>query len=64
MSTITARNDAAVGEFITEARIDSLNSELAAHGVDASRIISIFRLPAEPVANAAPERYRVLYRKA
>ena len=39
------------------------------HGVavlrtDASRIITIFELPGQAVANAVPRRYRVLYRKA
>ena len=53
----------AVGEFITEARLDALNATLAAHGVDASRIIAIFALPGQPVANGPPARYHVLYRK-
>jgi hypothetical protein len=52
-----------VGEFVTEARLDALNAALAAHGVDASRIISIFEVPAQPVANALPPRYHVLYRR-
>ena len=51
-----------VGEFVTEARLDALNA--GAHGVDAGRIISIFELPGQAVANAVPPRYRVLYRKA
>lgn len=55
---------AAVGEFVTEARLDALNDALAAHGVEASRIITILALPAQPIANARPARYRVLYRKA
>lgn len=49
-----------VGELVTEAAIDALNRDLAAHGVDASHIIAIFSLPAQPVANGAPARYRVL----
>jgi len=53
----------AVGELITEDRIEALNSGLAAHGVDASRIIAIFKIPAQPIANAAPARFRILYRK-
>jgi hypothetical protein len=52
-----------VGEFITEARLDALNAALEAHGLDASRIIAIFELPGQPVANAHPARYRVLYRQ-
>ena len=52
-----------VGEFITEARLDALNGALAAHGIDASRIIAIFEVPGQAVANAVPPRYRVLYRK-
>ena len=53
-----------VGEFFTEARLDALNAALAAHGVDASRIIAIFELPGQPVANGHPARYHVLYRKS
>jgi hypothetical protein len=52
-----------VGEFFTEARLDALNGALAAHGVDASRIIAIFEAPGQSVANALPPRYHVLYRK-
>ena len=52
-----------VGEFVTEARLDALNAALAAHGVDASRIITIFEMPGQPVANGHPARYHVLYRK-
>jgi hypothetical protein len=51
-----------VGEFVTEARLEALNAALAAHGVDASRIIAIFEMPGQPVANGHPARYRVLYR--
>ena len=51
-----------VGLFITEARLDALNAALAAHGVDATRIISIFQLPGQPIANSLPPRF-VLYRK-
>ncbi len=54
---------ATVGEFVTEAQIDALNAALAAHGVDANRIIAIFELPGQPVANGHPARYHVLYRK-
>ncbi len=53
-----------VGEFITEARLDTLNAALSTRGLDASRIISIFEMPAQPVANGHPARYRVLYRQA
>ena len=49
--------------FVTEARLDALNAALAAHGVDATRIISIFQLPGQPVANSLPARFQVLYRK-
>ncbi len=52
-----------VGEFFTEARLDALNAALAAHKVDASRIITIFEVPGQSVANALPPRYHVLYRK-
>ena len=52
-----------VGEFITEARLEALNAALAAHGVDANRIITIFEMPSQPVANGHPARYHVLYRK-
>ena len=52
-----------VGEFFTEARLDALNAALAAKGVDASRIITIFEVPGQSVANALPPRYHVLYRK-
>lgn len=52
-----------VGDFVTEAQIDALNAALAAHGVDANGIITIFELPGQPVANGHPARYHVLYRK-
>lgn len=55
---------ATVGEFVTEAQIDTLNAALAAHGVDANRIITIFEIPGQPVANGHPARYHVLYRKS
>ncbi len=54
----------AVGEFITDARIDALNRDLARHGVEAGQIITIFKLPAQPVANASTAKFRVLYRTA
>jgi hypothetical protein len=54
---------AVVGEFVAEARLEALNAALAAHGVDASRIITIFQMPGQPVANGHPARYHVLYRK-
>lgn len=31
--------------------------------MDASRIIAIFEVPGQAVANALPRRYQVLYRK-
>ena len=52
-----------VGEFFTEARLEALNAALAALGVDAGRIITIFEVPGQPVANGHPARYHVLYRK-
>jgi hypothetical protein len=52
-----------VGELITEARLEALNAALAARGIDASRIIAVFELPAQPIANARPARYRVLFRQ-
>jgi hypothetical protein len=52
-----------VGEFFAEARLDALNAALAAHGVDASRIVTIFEVRGQFVANALPPRYHVLYRK-
>ncbi len=52
-----------VGELVTEARLDTLNAALAAHGVDSSRIITIFEVPGHGAANAPPRRYRVLYRR-
>ncbi|WP_300537028.1 hypothetical protein [Sphingosinicella sp.] len=55
---------ALVGEFITEARVEALNAGLVSRGLDASRIISVFEMPAQPVANGHPARYRVLYRQA
>jgi len=53
----------AVGEFITDARLDALNAALASRNLDASRIIGIFELPAQPVGNGREARYRVLYRQ-
>ena len=52
-----------VGQLIVEARLDALNSALEAHGLDASRIITILKLPAQGVANTLPARFQVLYRK-
>jgi hypothetical protein len=52
-----------VGELVTEARLDALNAALAAHGVDSSRIITIFEMPGHGAANAPPRRYWVLFRK-
>lgn len=52
-----------VGEFVTEARLDALNAALTSRGLDASRIITIFEMPAQPVANGHPARYRVLFRQ-
>jgi hypothetical protein len=52
-----------VGEFVTEARLDALNAALATHGVDSNRIITIFEIPGQPVANGHPARYHVLFRK-
>jgi hypothetical protein len=54
---------AVVGEFVTEARLEALNAALAAYGVDANRIITIFEMLGQPVANGHPARYHVLYRK-
>ena len=51
-----------VGEIITEARVDALNRSRAEHGVDASQIITIFEIPAQPIANAIPASHGVLYR--
>jgi hypothetical protein len=48
--------------LVTEDRLDALNRSLDEHGVPASKIIAIFRIPAQPIANAAPARFRVLYR--
>jgi hypothetical protein len=52
-----------VGEFVIEARLEVLNDELRARGLDANRIITVFEMPAQPVANGRPARYRVLYRQ-
>ena len=52
----------AVGEFTTEDTIHALNRSLAEHGIEASQIITIFKLPGAPIANGAPARFRVLYR--
>ena len=53
-----------VGEIITDAGVEALNRSLAEHGVDASEIITILEIPAQPIANAIPARYRILYRAA
>jgi hypothetical protein len=53
----------AVGEFITEDSVHALNRSLAEHGIEASQIITIFKLPGAPIANGAPARFRVLYRR-
>jgi len=64
LQAVPASSSEAVGEIVTEARIDALNRCLAEHGVEASQIIAVLRLPAQPIANASPARYRVLYRKS
>jgi hypothetical protein len=51
-----------VSELVIEDRLDALNRCLDEHGVPASKILAIFRIPAQPIANAAPARLRVLYR--
>lgn len=65
-ATVTSRfpksAGGAVGEFITEDSIHSLNRSLAEHGVQASQIITILKLPGKPVANGARAKFRVLYR--
>jgi hypothetical protein len=63
LKVISAAASGGVGELVTEARLDALNAALAAHGVDASRIITIFEVPGQGLANALPRRYRVLFRK-
>lgn len=61
----TASTPAAlVGEFVTDARLEALNAGLVSRGIDATRIISVFEMPAQPIANGHPARYRVLYRQA
>lgn len=52
-----------VGEFVIEARLEALNAELLARGLDANRVITIFEMPAQPIASGYPARYRVLYRQ-
>jgi hypothetical protein len=64
MTRVSVAASGLVGEFVTEARLDALNAALAANGVDASRIITIFEQPGQSVANAVRARYRVLYRRA
>lgn len=57
----TNRSDA-VSEFLTEARVDALNSALADRGIGADRIISILPVAGRTLIAAAPEQFRVLYR--
>jgi hypothetical protein len=56
------RSLGAVGEFITEDSVHALNRNLAERGIEASQIITIFKLPGAPIANGAAARFRVLYR--
>ena len=65
-ATITSgrfpRSAGGVGEFITEDSIHALNRSLAEQGIEASQIITIFKMPGAPIGNGAPARFRVLYR--
>jgi hypothetical protein len=63
LNRTTTPSRGTVGEFITEDRVEALNRGLAEHGVEGRQVIAIFLVPAQPVANAAPARLRVLYRK-
>ena len=64
-ATVHASNRAdAVSEFLTEARIDALNSALADRGIGADRIISILPVAGRRLIDAAPDQFRVLYRAA
>ncbi|QCI64400.1 hypothetical protein [Phreatobacter stygius] len=52
----------AVSEFVTDARIEALNSALSDRGIAADRIISILPMTGQTLINAAPAQFRVLYR--
>lgn len=51
-----------VSEFITEARVEALNSALSDRGIAADRIISILPVSGQTLINASPAQFRVLYR--
>jgi hypothetical protein len=59
--TATNRADA-VGELLTKADVDSLNSALADRGIAAEQIITILHVPAQIMVDPTPAKFRVLYR--
>lgn len=59
---IAISTNAVIGEIITDASLDALNGELLMKKIQAERIVSIFFLPGQPVANGVPSRFRILYR--
>jgi hypothetical protein len=63
LKTPSAVTGSAVAELVTEATAEALNRALSKHGIDASQIITVLDLPAQPLANNVPARFRVLYRK-
>jgi hypothetical protein len=53
-----------VGEFFTEASVETLNAELANRGIGPDRIIAVLHVPGQTMARPTPPQFRVLYRAA
>jgi len=51
-----------VGEFITEASVELLNTELANRRIGPDRILAVLHVPGQTMANPTPAKFRVLYR--
>jgi hypothetical protein len=50
-----------IREFVTEATPDSLNEAIKSRGVSVDRILSVFLVPGQVIANGPRDRFRVLY---
>jgi hypothetical protein len=51
-----------VGEFFTEASVETLNAELANRGIGPDRIITVLHVPGQTMARPTAPQFRVLYR--
>ena len=51
-----------VDEFVIEASVELLNSELVNRGIGPDCIIAVLPVPGQTMANPTPPKFRVLYR--